>query len=143
MFGRIIQPCMMEKVQQGAAGRTAGLGGEDRAHRHQHRRMQKNACTPCSSSSRAGWSSAGQPGLPEMLAVDNAALHEYFERGLRSWRLSSSHSAALDGARRAQRRAHHVRRDATEVGAWHWIGAAKLLPTRTYTCTDACTRTHR
>ena len=34
-----------------------------------------------SSSSRAGWSSAGQPGLPEMLAVENAALHEFFEYG--------------------------------------------------------------
>ena len=28
---------MMEKVQQGAAGRAAGLGGGDRAHRHQPR----------------------------------------------------------------------------------------------------------
>ena len=36
---------MMELVQQGAAGRAAGLGGEDRAHRHQHRRMQKTART--------------------------------------------------------------------------------------------------
>ena len=75
---------MMEKVQQGAAGRAAGLGGEDRAHRHQHRRMQKTARTPWSSSSRAGWSSAGQPRLPEMLAVENAALHEYFESGFRT-----------------------------------------------------------
>ena len=84
---------------------------------------------------RAGWSSAGQPGLPEMLAVENAALHEYFESGLRSWRPSSSRAAALDGARRAQRRAHHVRRDATEVGAWHWPSAAKVLPICTHTCT--------
>ena len=55
---------MMELVQQGAAGRAAGLGGGDRAHRHQHRRMQKTARTPWSSSSRAGWSSAGQPVQP-------------------------------------------------------------------------------
>ena len=126
---------MMEKVQQGAAGRAAGLGGEDRAHRHQYRRLKKTARTPWSSSSRAGWSSAGQPGLPEMLAVENAALHEYFEYGLRSGRPSSSRSSASDGARRAQRRAHHVRRDATEVGAWHWPSAAKVLPMCTHTCT--------
>ena len=126
---------MMEKVQQGAAGRAAGLGGEDRAHRHPHRQMQKTARTPWSSSSRAGWSSAGQPGLPMMLAVESAALHEYFESGLRSWRPSSPRSAASDGARQAQRRAHHVRRDATEVGAWHWPSAAKVLPICTHTCT--------
>ena len=33
---------MMEKVQQGAAGRAAGLGGKYRAHRRQYRRLQKN-----------------------------------------------------------------------------------------------------
>ena len=86
---------MMEHVQQGAAGRAAGLGVGDRAHRHQHRRLQKTASTPWSSSSRARWSSAGQPGLPEMLAIENAALHKYFESGLRSWRLSSPRSVVL------------------------------------------------
>ena len=34
---------MMELLQQGAAGRAAGLGGGDREHRHQPRRMQKTA----------------------------------------------------------------------------------------------------
>ena len=101
----------------------------------QYRRLQKTARTPWSSSSRAGWSSAGQPGLPEMLAVENTALHEFFESGLRSWRPSSSRSAASDDARRAQRRAHHVRRDATEVGALHWPSAAKVLPMCIHTCT--------
>ena len=34
-------------------------------------------------------------GLPQMLAVENAPLHEYFESVLRSWRPSSPRSAAL------------------------------------------------
>ena len=138
-------------LQHDVADRAAGLGGCDRAHRHQHRRMQKTARTPWSSSSRAGWSSAGQPSLPEMLAVENAALHEFFESGLRTWRPSSPRSAASEGARQAQRRAHHDRRDATEVGAWHWPSAAKVLPICTHTCTllpcperlYACTHAHR
>ena len=46
------------------------------------------------------------------------------------WRPLSRSSAASDGARRARRRDHHVRRDATEDGAMALARATKVLPTR-------------
>ena len=103
--------------------------------------MQQTARTSWSSSSRARWCSASIPGLPEMLAVENAALHRYFESGLLSCRPSSPRSAASDDSRRAPRQARHVRRDATEdgrrkmahIGIAHWLVLQTVWPICTYT----------